>query len=376
MYKLKTSDLPQVVDACYNAKQALYVEGTFGIGKSQIIKQSARRQAQKLNRKFLEWVDLTMEQKKECIANPKSYFIFIDIRLAQIDPTTLTGIPNLHNAEMLVQVPLSWVVMATTKDAAGYVIFDEIRQAPPTVTASAYQIILDRAISDRRMANDFWVCAASNRSSDKAAVFEMPRPLHDRFDEVEVEIDEDAWVSWAAAAGINPHIIAFIRWKPDMLHKVNEKGIDKDATPRGYERASGLIGDLNVTDNSVHQLVSLAIGEAAATQFLAYCKHFKELDWKRIFNNPEVVKDFSIDKLWAIAGGLADKYLKAKTDVENFLTVLSVVACMKADFGITTLRMMKDSDVQGFVKMLDKDKVKKDPIYIKVSREYGQLLVG
>ncbi len=45
--------------------------------------------------------------------------------------------------------------------------------------------------------------------------------------------------------------------------------------------------------NKVHQLVSISCGEAFATEFQAYVKHFAALNWNTIYSKPEIVKDLS-----------------------------------------------------------------------------------
>ena len=89
------------------------------------------------------------------------------------------------------------------------IFFDEINLAPPTVAGSAYQIINDRTISDRRLADDVFCMGAGNRAEDKAHIFDMPMPLHDRFAEVEIGVNLEDWTEWAAGK-INSHLISFI----------------------------------------------------------------------------------------------------------------------------------------------------------------------
>ena len=45
----------------------------------------------------------------------------------------------------------------------------------------------------------------------------MPSPLANRFTHYEIEANLDDWVSWAHACGIDPRVIAFLRFRPDLL---------------------------------------------------------------------------------------------------------------------------------------------------------------
>ncbi|HIJ33759.1 MAG TPA: AAA domain-containing protein, partial [Gammaproteobacteria bacterium] len=67
----------------------------------------------------------------------------IDIRLSQMEPSDLRGIP--FHQEGLVE----WSIPALLPDLErhgehGILFLDEITSAPPTVSAAAYQLILDR----------------------------------------------------------------------------------------------------------------------------------------------------------------------------------------------------------------------------------------
>ncbi len=71
----------------------------------------------------------------------------IDIRLSQLEPTDLRGIPFRSGDRV------EWSVPAMLPDAErhgsrGILFLDEITSAPPTVTAAAYQLILDRRLGD------------------------------------------------------------------------------------------------------------------------------------------------------------------------------------------------------------------------------------
>ena len=403
MYSVKTDSYAELLRKCYDIKTPLYVYGGPGIGKSEIPRQvfaelaktmgTHTRQAEidalgaKLTGKqkatdkvkgkvFVQWNTLTEVQRKACIANPDDYFVFSDQRVAQMDTTDLRGIPNMVNAEMLETIPMSWVIYFTQKDAHGAIFFDELNLAAPAVAGQAYQIIQEREISDRRIGDDVFVFGAGNRAQDQAHVFTMPFPLRDRFCEFEVTPSVPAWTEYATGR-INPHLIAFVNWKESYLYRVDNKGANKSSTPRGIERASRLIGDSEITSNEVHGLVSIAVGEGFATEFQAYCKHFKSLDWKQIYNKPATVTEFDIDKLWAIVGGMGEQFMKMNESIKNkdsvklFNNMLKVILSMKEDFAVVSLRMFKDFDGKKFGKFL-----KNSSDFEEIVDRYAMYVIG
>jgi hypothetical protein len=357
-----------MLQRCHDAKIPLFVYGGYGIGKSAIPKQVFEEEAKRQNREFVVWDKTTKEQKEAMIANPEKYFLFCDQRVGQMDVTDLRGIPNMMNADMLQTIPYAWVIYFSQPKASGALFFDELNLAVPTVAGSAYQIIHDRSVSDRKLSDDVFIFGAGNRAEDRAHTFDMPAPLRDRFAEVEVHHNVDEWAEWASGV-VNPHLIAFIQWKPNLLYNVNSKKNDKDSTPRGIERASTLIGDLDITSNDAFELVSISLGEAFATQFQAYSKYYSQLKWDSIYKKPEQVKGFEVDKLWAVAGGMTDQFLKGVKD-PRFEEMMDVTLEMRPDFALVALKMMKDGNKKTFT-----TQIKKCKKFTKIVKEHAKFII-
>ena len=91
--------------------------GPPGVGKSQMVAQIADRHNAPL----------------------------IDIRLSQMEPSDLRGIPFRSEDEVVWAIP---AMLPSTKrhGEEGILFLDEITSAPPSVSAAAYQLILDRKL--------------------------------------------------------------------------------------------------------------------------------------------------------------------------------------------------------------------------------------
>lgn len=354
----------------WKAKSPLMIYGGPGIGKSDIPRQVAPEIAASMNREYVEWDALSKDDRVNIINNPEKYWLFCDQRVGQMDTTDLRGIPMM-SGEWLDTCPLAWIIYFTKPRAAGLIFFDEINLAPPTVAGQAYQIIQQRSVSDRRISDDVLIIAAGNRSQDKAFTFDMPMPLRDRFNETELVVDAPNWTKWAAKNQINSHLIAFINWKPSYLYTLDKTktNSDKGSSPRAITRASMLIDDSDITSNDAHSYISAACGVGFATEFQAYVSHVKELDWEYIFNNPDSVVDFSIDKLWAIAGGMSEKLSRAKDTKGTFDKICNVITHMRKDFAIVTLRMLRDADAKKF-----KECVKSSKCFSSLAVKYAKFL--
>ena len=120
----------------------------------------------------------------------------IDIRLSQMEPSDLRGIPFRSGEHV------EWAVPAMLPDAErhgveGILFLDEITSAPPSVSAAAYQLILDRRLGEYRVPDGWAIFAAGNRQGDRGVTYSMPAPLANRFSHFEVDVNLDDWVAWA-----------------------------------------------------------------------------------------------------------------------------------------------------------------------------------
>tara|TARA_A100001201_G_C4096447_1_gene203978 strand:+ start:2162 stop:3268 length:1107 start_codon:yes stop_codon:yes gene_type:complete len=354
MQKVNTTQYAELLQHHWKIKSPLFVAGGPGIGKSMIPLQVFKTLAEEKGLEFIRWDRTNKDEKDAMFADPSKYFVFCDQRLSQMDTTDLRGIPKMES-DMVDFMPPAWVSYFCNEKANGVIFFDEINLAPPVVAGAAYQIIHDRSMSDMKLSDNVMLIAAGNRAEDKAFTFDMPLPLRDRFSECELQPSVETWTEWAAG-NVNPHLVSFVNWKESYLYRISDTGQDKSTTPRGIKRASDLIGKLSVTDSKIPLLTSIACGEAFATEFQAYVKYFADLDWDKIYSEPECLEDMEISQLFAVCGGLSEHFQKEPRQ-EKFDSIVGIVDKMKPEFAVMTLRMMRDFDVKTFKRLGIKNKV-------------------
>jgi MoxR-like ATPase len=139
----------------------------------------------------------------------------VDVRLSQMEPSDLRGIPFKNDQKV------EWAIPAMLPDvdvhgAAGILFIDEITSAPPSVSAAAYQLILDRRLGEYRVPEHWAIVAAGNRQGDRGVTYSMPAPLANRFSHYEVDVNLDDWVAWAYRNAIDERVIGFLRFRPDL----------------------------------------------------------------------------------------------------------------------------------------------------------------
>lgn len=202
----------------------------------------------------------------------------IDMRMAQMEPTDLRGIPffNKDNGRMDWAPPIDLPDEELASQYPIIVLFmDEMNSAPPSVQAAAYQLILNRRVGRYHLPDNVVMVAAGNRESDKGVTYRMPLPLANRFIHVEMKADFTTWQTWAVNNKIHKDVVSFLSFsKMDLSPPLDSKSSSKAfATPRSWVFVSELLKDEDTTDiDTLRTLIAGAVGEGLMHKFMAHRK--------------------------------------------------------------------------------------------------------
>lgn len=327
-------ELKDLLKHYYKHKLSFFIWGTFGIGKSMVVRETAKDLAKERNREFREWNKMTEAEKDEVFENPKKYFVLCDFRLSEYDSSDIKGLPEFKSDKKSIdfKVPY-WALFMELPDSDGLLFFDEINLATPLVISSCYKIIYDRVVNDSKMSEHWGIIGAGNLAGDRAYTHEIAPPLRDRAGEVELTIPNgDDWSEWAMKKRVNSKIIGFIKTKTSNLHKANFKDQQKFTTPRGWERVSRLIEGIGSRDYDTLSLITTsAIGEGLATEFLGFCKIQDKINIEAILKDPKKIKEqkLEVDVKFFLVTALADRYRDKKIKFEDIVEVSEVLGEMK-----------------------------------------------
>jgi hypothetical protein len=341
MRSISHEELKSALKKAYHTKVTPFIWGATGIGKSETVRQAAQELAKELKLSYAEG-----GQPEE------GKFTVIDVRLSQMDPSDLRGLPYVTKEGKTGWAYPSW--LPTT--GKGVILLDEVNLAPPLVQSSAYQLVLDRKLGDYVLPEGWGIVAAGNRAEDKAYTFELAGPLCNRFIHVELAVPPIAdWTAWAIDKQIDSRIVTFLNFKPQHLYKFDSKLKEKAfPTPRSWARyCSPLISD--VTDNQdLMILMSSAVGEGVATECIAYLKLIKQIDLKDILEHPEKAGQITgIDVRYSLVSALSEL---VKKDTKTTLPkVCKVAEHFEAEFAILLLRFIK-GNVPKLLEFIQKDK--------------------
>ncbi len=129
-------------------------------------------------------------------------------------------------------------------------------------------LILDRCVGSYKVPENWFVWAAGNRKEDRAAVFEMPAPLANRFLHLKVEADFESFKIYALEKQIHEQVIAFLSFRSTLLHKLDPQQ-PAWCSPRSWVMASQL--------HYVGLPIASAVGEGAQAEFNAFVTLYETL---------------------------------------------------------------------------------------------------
>lgn len=237
----------------------------------------------------------------------------IDIRLSQMEPTDLRGIP--FRSGQLVEWSVPAMLPASDRHGPRGILFlDEITSAPPTVSAAAYQLILDRRLGEYEVPPGWVIFAAGNRQGDRGVTYTMPAPLANRFTHYEVEAHLDDWIAWAHDVEVDQRIIAFLRFRPDLLF-----GFDPAhqavafPSPRSWEFAHRALQKFADMPELLADALQACVGKTAGIEFKAFIDNMSQLpDIEGILDGKEAEVPQSIDLQYGVAAALVRRAVLAR----------------------------------------------------------------
>jgi MoxR-like ATPase len=258
--------------------------GPPGVGKSQMVAQTAAKHSVPI----------------------------IDIRLSQMEPSDLRGIPFRTDGHV------EWAVPALLPDLQrhgprGILFLDEINSAPPAVSAAAYQLILDRRLGEYEVPEGWAIFAAGNRQGDRGVTYSMPAPLANRFSHFEVETNLDDWVSWAYRSGIDERIIGFLRFRPELLFDFDPAHNPVAfPSPRSWEFAHRGLKKFADHAQLLQGTLQACVGPAAGIELHAFVNSLEQMpDLDAIVAGEDAAVPEEIDLQYAVAAALVGRAIRA-----------------------------------------------------------------
>lgn len=244
-------------------KIPVYVVGPPGVGKSEMMAQIAKEKG----------------------------IGFIDVRLAQLDPVDLRGLPTVtmtevdgkKYAETTWARPDFWPV-EERDGSEGIILFDELGDCGKAMQSAAYQIILDGRAGPHIIPKGWYRAGAGNDQKHRAGAQPMSSALANRFAHIELDADLECFREHANKIGVSPLILGFLKFRPNLLHQMPEGALRAFPTPRAWVKAS-LVCD--APRDIRLKLVAGCVGEGAAGEFEAFMRSIDLPELDEVCANPK-----------------------------------------------------------------------------------------
>lgn len=243
---MKPSEISSALKLMYRIDRPAFVWGKSGVGKSDVVRQLS--------------ADLGVR--------------LIDFRAALRDPVDLMGIPTVTNGMTTYNPPAE-----LPRDGEGILFLDELNSAKPDTMAALYQLTLDRRIGSYELPQGWRIFAAGNGVNDRGVTYRMPAPLANRFAHLQFETSLADWCAWAATHSIRVEVIAFLRFRPELLHTFDPAATGAAfASPRSWQVVSEILDESSKAPIGIeHEIYKGTVGEGAAAEFGGFLRVFREM---------------------------------------------------------------------------------------------------
>lgn len=297
------------------ARLPILITGSPGIGKSDIVAQAAE----------VAKADLILSHP------------------AVADPTDAKGLPwPVAGKDHATFLPFGELYQAIQATKPTVWFLDDLGQASPAVQASFMQLLLARRVNGHKLPDWVSFVAATNRRTDKAGVTGILEPVKSRFASiVELEPNLDDWCNWAIGAGIPSTLLAFMRFRPDMLSAFKPSAdLVNCPSPRTWSHVAKLEA-LQLPSQVENSAFAGAVGEGGAVEYLAFRKMAASLvSVDQILLNPGTAPlPSKPNELYAVSVALA-----SKANEQNFGRVVQYAERLHgAQKGEFSALIMRDS---------------------------------
>jgi hypothetical protein len=210
--------LERILTVAYRARRAVLLEGSTGVGKSEIVRSVADA--------------LGMET------------IVLDLSL--LEPPDLVGLPVVKDGRTEYALP-----RVLPNGGQGILLLEELNRAERYIQQPALQLLSARRLHEYTLP-DGWMCVATvNPQTAEYHVTALDRALRARFLQVSVRADRAAWLAWAQTHGVHAGVV-------DLVH-AHERALD-DVPPRTWTYVSALLQALTPAELENGELLRDAIG--------------------------------------------------------------------------------------------------------------------
>lgn len=254
------NQMPSVLERNAETGDNTFFHGASGIGKTSIVEQFARDQAEKLGLIFWD------VKKGDMPGKPEEVYGYIDARVATWDSLDVKGAPITDIEQETTRFLINSVLPNQQRHGMrGLINFDELPQGATSVTNSLSQIFLGGKIGDSYVfpTGDWQICATGNRKQDQAGTNKIGAHIYNRFRNYEVVASVRDLAQYFLKKGSDGRVGGFLRLCEQHVQNY-ERGDICFGSPRVWEQV-----DKDVREIEDQEFLTLQVASAVSTPVAA-----------------------------------------------------------------------------------------------------------
>ena len=259
----------------------------------------------------------------------------VEVRVNLMEPVDFRGIPYVEDGKTKWAIP-DFLPDAEIHGERGVFKLDELPAGMPATQACMYQIVQDGKLGEYTMPPGWTTVAMGNSLSDRAATFDMPSPLKNKFSHYELIADVGDWCDYAYKRGVDPDLISLVKLKPELLSTFEPDAI-AFSTPRTIMMLDKRLKLGKLSTEGRFATISGIVGEGFATEYAAWLRLKAELpDLDAAIANPHLFKKpAESDIAYAVVSSLVDK---AEYSVMG--GIMKMISKLDREFQVTYVKML------------------------------------
>lgn len=247
------------------------------------------------------------------------------------DPVDVLGTPS-NTGEYTKWVPPQEFYKLRQGVGRCALLLEELSDAPVPMQNALCGVIYDRRAGQLQLSDQLFIIATGNSTEDKSGANRITSKLAGRTRRFDFTENVDDWTEWALANEIDPVLIQFLRFRPNLLSDFDPNRF-ANPTPRTWERVNLIPADL--PEALFFANVAGEVGEGAAAEYTGFRRIYEGLpNIDALLLDPkgaDVPAEPAVK--YALCGALARKATK-----DNFDRVSTYLSRMEPEFNVMAVR--------------------------------------
>ena len=263
----------------------------------------------------------------------------IDHRLSTSAPEDLTGLPMFKDGIASFAPFDTFPIVGTPlpEGKQGWLLFlDEFNSASKAIQAAAYKLVLDKMVGLHKLHPNVVIICAGNLATDRAIVNPVSTAMQSRLIHMTMDLNFKEFIEDVAfPQKWDPRIIAFLSYKPSLLHDFRPDHNDKTfCAPRTWDFMNRLIKG-NTVNQEDAALYAGAITSGVAIDFINFTKVYDSLPRIEIILRDPQGAGLPADSAtrWATVTHLIEH-----ANGENFTEIATYINRFNAEFRVLFFR--------------------------------------